>query len=253
MIKNVFIFGAMSLALLSCSKEEGEGGKSSISGTISGSEISISQAETTTITAIAGQEIKNEDYLLLNTPSSTDNFVIWFKHTAELSTAPNFLNRTLIQIDYSKVTSSNLDIATSIETAINAIIGNPFSVTRNNDILTVSCNTKGDIVDSDNGISKLIVDVTTQGKNQITLQNGAFADEDVFIVYGDNDDIHDDNIKTNYDGTFKFSNLRKGTYKIFAYSKDESSVSNPLTPVFVSLDIGGNEEADAGTITIEKK
>jgi hypothetical protein len=253
MIKNVFIFSIISLTLFSCSKDEGEGGKSSISGTISGSEISVSQAETIVITAIAGGEIKNEDYLLLNTPSPADNYVIWFRHTSELATAPNFLSRTLIQIDYSKVTSSNLDIALSIETAINALTGSPFTVSRDNDILTVSCNTKGEVVDSDNGISKLIVDVTTQGKNKITLQSGAFADEDVYIVYGDKDDIFDDNIKTNYDGTFKFTNLRKGTYKVFAYNKDESSVSNPLTPVSVSIEIGGNEEGNVGTITIEKK
>jgi hypothetical protein len=75
----------------------------------------------------------------------------------------------------------------------------------------------------------------------------------VFIVYGDNDEIYDDNIKTSYDGTFKFNNLRKGSYKVFAYNKDKSSVTNPLTPVFVSIDIGGNEEGSVGTIIIEKK
>jgi hypothetical protein len=253
MIKNVFIFSSIVLTLLSCSKEEGEGGKSSISGTISGTEISTSQSETTVITAIAGEEIKNEDYLLLNTPSPAENYIIWFNNSLEISNPPNFTNRTLIEINYTKNTSTNIDIANSIETAVNAITGSPFTVSRDNDILTISCNTKADVVDSDNGISKLVVDVTTQGENQITLQNGAFADEDVYIVYGDNDEIYDDNIKTSYDGTFKFNNLRKGSYKVFAYNKDKSSVTTPLTPVFVSIDIEGNEEGNVGTITIEKK
>ena len=73
-----------------------------------------------------------------------------------------------------------------------------------------------------------------------------------FIIYGDKDEIYDDNAKTSYDGTFKFKNLRKGKYKIFAYSKDESSV-NPLTPIITEIEIGGNEEGNVGTITIDKK
>ena len=160
MIKNVFIFSSIVLTLLSCSKEEGEGGKSSISGTISGSEISTSQSETIVITTIAGEEIKNEDYLLLNTPSPADNYIIWFNNSLEISNPPNFTNRTLIEINYTKNTSTNIDIANSIETAVNAITGNPFTVSRDNDILTISCNTKADVVDSDNGISKLVVNVT---------------------------------------------------------------------------------------------
>jgi len=252
MIKNVFIFSSIVLTLLSCSKEEGEGGKSSISGTISGSEISESRAETTLITTVPGAEIKGQDFFLINTPGTTDNYAVWFLNSNDLTLPPNFTNRTLIQVNCSNA-SSNITIATNIKAGLDTITGSPFTVSIDNDILTITCNTKGDVVDADNGISKLIVDVTTQGKNQIILQNGAFADEDVYIVYGDNDEIYDDNIKTNYDGTFKFNNLRKGSYKVFAYNEDKSSIGTPLTPVFLSIDIGGNEEGKVGTITIEKK
>ncbi len=49
----------------------------------------------------------------------------------------------------------------------------------------------------------------------------AAADENVYIVYGDGD-YYNDKTKTNYDGTFKFNYLRKGTYSIFVYSDDST-------------------------------
>jgi hypothetical protein len=42
-------------------------------------------------------------------------------------------------------------------------------------------------------------------------------DERVYIIYGDNIG-YDDEVKTAYDGTYKFPFLRKGTYTIYAYS-----------------------------------
>ena len=252
MKRYLFIIGLIATTLYSCSKEEGEGGKSSISGTISGTEISIARAETTVITTVPGAEIKGQDFFLINTPGTTDNYAVWFFNSNDLTLPPNFTNRTLIQVNCSDA-SSNINIATNIKAGLDTIAGSPFTVSIDNDILTITNNIEGDVVDADNGISKLVVDVTTQGENQITLQNGAFADEDVFIIYGDNDVIQDDNIKTNYDGTFKFNNLRKGNYTVFAYSKDESSVNSILTPIFRKIEIGGDEDANVGTITIEKK
>lgn len=48
------------------------------------------------------------------------------------------------------------------------------------------------------------------------------TDEDVFIVYGD-DDTYGDKTSTNYDGTFRFDYLRKGEYKVYAYSEDSAN------------------------------
>ena len=76
-------------------------------------------------------------------------------------------------------------------------------------------------------------------------------DYDVYILYGDKDDVYDDDMKTNYDGTFKFSNLRKGFYRIYTYTVDNSSPSGVKTRC-KSIDIGGNEDGDVGTIEVEK-
>tara|TARA_B100000809_G_scaffold266703_1_gene330874 strand:+ start:3975 stop:4736 length:762 start_codon:yes stop_codon:yes gene_type:complete len=253
MIKHFFILSAITLSLLSCSKEEGEGGRSSISGTITGTEITTARAEVTEITAIPGHEIKKQEFFLLNTPNPSANYAIWFRDVDNITGSPIIAGRTLIKIDYSNSASTNINIAESIESAISTISGSPFTVTRTNDFLSITNSVIGYVNDADNATSDLIIDVATQGRPQITLQNGAFADEDVYIIYGDDDDIFDDNVKTNFDGTFKFSNLRKGSYKVFAYSKDESNISTPLTPIFGEKEIGGNEDAQIGTITIEKK
>ena len=49
--------------------------------------------------------------------------------------------------------------------------------------------------------------------------------ENVFIIYGDHI-TYDNQVKTNYDGTFEFQYLRPGDYTIFAYGKDTTKYLN---------------------------
>jgi hypothetical protein len=94
-----------------------------------------------------------------------------------------------------------------------------------------------------------VTDVTggTQGVYDI-------PDYDVYIIYGDENDIYDDDMKTNYDGTFEFKNLRAGSYRVYAYTKNlpYSSTEPQWIPVFKSIEIGKNERGDVGTIEVEK-
>jgi len=61
--------------------------------------------------------------------------------------------------------------------------------------------------------------------------------EMVFIVYG-NDKGVSDNTRTSYDGTFEFKYLRKGSYKVFAVSKDTSDrISNKTIEVLREVQI----------------
>lgn len=76
-------------------------------------------------------------------------------------------------------------------------------------------------------------------------------DYDVYIIYGDENDVYDDDMKTNYDGTFEFKNLREGNYRVYAYTVD-ASLTSGITPVFKSIKIGKNEEGNVGTIEVEK-
>jgi len=47
------------------------------------------------------------------------------------------------------------------------------------------------------------------------------ADEDVFIIYGD-DRSYSDRVSTNYEGVYEFKYLRPGDYTIYVYSKDST-------------------------------
>lgn len=69
---------------------------------------------------------------------------------------------------------------------------------------------------------------------ELTELTGQFyaADEDVFIVFGD-DIVYADKTSTFYDGTYRFENLRKGNYTVYAYSKD--TTGNPDIDKFAVL------------------
>ena len=45
--------------------------------------------------------------------------------------------------------------------------------------------------------------------------------EDVYIIYGNEVSVGN-RTRTNYDGTYQFKYMRKGTYKVYAYSKDST-------------------------------
>lgn len=45
------------------------------------------------------------------------------------------------------------------------------------------------------------------------------ATEDVYIIYGEDGTVIDDDVECSYDGSFKFDYLRPGKYQIFAYNK----------------------------------
>lgn len=44
------------------------------------------------------------------------------------------------------------------------------------------------------------------------------CDEDIFIIYGENDYGYDDKVSTNHNGTFKFKYLNDGKYTIYTFS-----------------------------------
>jgi len=74
---------------------------------------------------------------------------------------------------------------------------------------------------------------TITGKVIVKLCSDDFAtiyatfpeeEKKVYIMYGDNE-YFSDRVETHYDGSFRFPNLRKGDYKVYTYSDDESGES----------------------------
>jgi len=78
------------------------------------------------------------------------------------------------------------------------------------------------------------------------------ADQDVFIIYGNENSFYDDDIKTSYDGGFEFRYLRKGNYKVFVY-EDCNSCPSGKKEVIVPVEITKNNEIkNLDTIYIKK-
>ena len=82
------------------------------------------------------------------------------------------------------------------------------------------------------------------------LQDEYYGQEiDVYILYGDDKSVGD-RVRTSYDGTFEFKYLRKGTYHVFAYSKDSTLQTNALIPIVKDIEITKNgETVEAPQIT----
>ena len=75
-----------------------------------------------------------------------------------------------------------------------------------------------------------------------TIKLGEYyaPDVDVYIIYGD-DSIYSDDFKTGIDGWYRFEYLQKGSYTIYALSKDSTrmSISNKI-PVMKTVEIKEN-------------
>lgn len=82
-----------------------------------------------------------------------------------------------------------------------------------------------------------------------TIKNGEYAgaDEDVYIIYGDQVS-YGDKVKSSYNGEFEFKYLRTGKYKVYVYSKDKSLRSLSGDTAFVKeITIGSKKQ----TVTVE--
>lgn len=82
---------------------------------------------------------------------------------------------------------------------------------------------------------------------QTVVDTYPLVDEDVYIIYGDDNSTYNDNYKTSYDGTFEFKFLQKGKYKLFAYSKDSTGAAagnlnsnSPKIAKFAEVEITSN-------------
>lgn len=73
----------------------------------------------------------------------------------------------------------------------------------------------------------------------------------VYIIYGDNE-IYDDEVRTNFDGQYKFEFLYPGTYRIFAYSECRACPEQ-VNPVFVEVEVGKDDDfVEAPTLYVRE-
>jgi hypothetical protein len=86
-------------------------------------------------------------------------------------------------------------------------------------------------------------------KNFTLLADSAYApDVDIYIIYGD-EFSYGERKRTSYNGTYEFKFLQKGTYKLFAYTRDSSGTYRNLVnqyandlPVIQEVEITKNKQ-----------
>lgn len=80
----------------------------------------------------------------------------------------------------------------------------------------------------------------------------AATDEDIFIIYGDDDNAIDDRTRSSFDGSYSFRFLQKGKYRIFAYTQDTLLATfGQQKAVLVETEITKNKsEVELPAITI---
>lgn len=80
-------------------------------------------------------------------------------------------------------------------------------------------------------------------KSETTL-----ADEYVYIVFEDGKG-YGDRVKTSYDGSFSFTHLQRGNYKLYVYSKDTTLMTTDDVVFLTDVKISKNKEiVDAGEL-----
>ena len=85
-----------------------------------------------------------------------------------------------------------------------------------------------------------------------TTARYAAADQDVYIIYGNEDTFYDDNIQTSYDGSFEFPYLQKGKYTIFVY-EDCATCLSGKKEILRTIEITKkNQVIELDTIDIRK-
>jgi len=90
-------------------------------------------------------------------------------------------------------------------------------------------------------IKGIIIKQDFNNLNQPIKSYGA-PDESVYIIFGENE-IYDEDVKTHYDGKYEFTQLRKGKYKLFAYSECEADSCNaPSVPIIIEVEINENNK-----------
>lgn len=78
------------------------------------------------------------------------------------------------------------------------------------------------------------------------------ADEDVYIIYGTEDNTYDDDYATSYDGSFRFANLMPGDYTVFVYSRCDTCAGE-VEAIRKTINISDKKTAySVGTIEIYK-
>lgn len=111
-----------------------------------------------------------------------------------------------------------------------------------------------DSLPGDGGTSTITGKIYIERYNEFgTLYQEYYGgDVKVYIIYGDNIG-YDDEVRTSYDGTYKFQFLRKGSYTIFAYSDCLTCDGGTEAKITVAEITDNNQVLELPDIVIESR
>jgi hypothetical protein len=81
----------------------------------------------------------------------------------------------------------------------------------------------------------------------------ALGDENVYIIYGNEQTFYNDDISTSYDGSFEFNYLRPGKYVVFMYENCYPCAALQQEKLFEVEITEKNQVVDLGEITLNKE
>jgi len=241
--KMFLVILSLSLTLLACEKEEGFGGNSNITGKVV-------------------KRIYNDDYSLLleEVPAKDEDIFLSFGNgnvvdkKTETSFTGQFSFEYLFEGEYkifyySKDFENKGQDKTEILENVSLKKGETVSI---NDLVVY------DTYDFDEGEASISGKVlvknyfnSTTWPNLIVKDITPAQEQEIYLVYGKHKQ-YDQRIRTNYDGTFVFTNLIKGKYKIYVYSED---VKGGTADIVIEKEVeitSKQQEITLEEITIEK-
>ena len=65
----------------------------------------------------------------------------------------------------------------------------------------------------------------------------------VYLIYG-NDRNYSERVQTGPDGLYEFKYLRKGSYRLYALSKDSTLTTNAMVPVILEAEVTSSGKAE---------
>lgn len=259
----IFILASLlAVGFSSCNKVEGPGGSSSIKGKLMGriiqgstgtAKFEVTHVTITHANGVDGSILDNSDYFLLNTPNAGTYYYVWYENSNFPGQDPSLSGRTGIKVTYSN-SESNVTIAENTRAAIQSAASADFTVSRIEDILTITNTTVGEVPDADEVNTPFLVDIATQGKSATggsSLSNEiSIADERIYLIYGQ-EDFYSESVRTDEEGNFQFTGLTRGDYRVYALSVDTLSAFGEMVRSELSASITEKKQVvDAGQLNI---
>jgi hypothetical protein len=243
-LRMVSIVVVVSLAVISCSKMEGEGGTGSISGTVM-------------------EYFYNDDFskVIYSEPAvDEDVFILYGDDQAvgdRVRTGPNgifrfdFLypgNYTVYYQteDFTAIPGEETEklVEVSLERGEEADLGELVKLT------TLDFDDGGAVI---RGVVKVIDYVDASRWPNLVVDYVDFAYEhEVYLTYG-NHTYYDERIRTGHDGAFEFRKLIPGDYLVFLYSEDVTRLTDKVVLEFEVTITEMDQVIDLGEITIEER